>query len=241
MSETEIKALLVDTGGTVLDWHSGFADALARVGARHGVERDWGAFANEIRRRSLARMDSLGSDAPPNCNFDDAHRAALDEILAEEGLDHFTELDRHAIAWEAPHHFACWTDFPSGLTILRQRTICASFTSLSLRLAIDTARHNDFAWDAVISCESIGLYKPLPAAYETAARWLQLPPAACCMVACHDDDLDAARRAGLRTAFVHRPVEWGPNGPPNPAPDPANDYIVDTFPQLAAALDDRLL
>lgn len=241
MSETEIKALLFDTAGTVLDWHSGFADALARVGARHGVERDWGAFANEIRRRSLTRMDSLGRDALPNCNFDDAHRAAVDEILAQEGLDHFTESDRDAIARDAPHRFACWTDFPAGLAALRQRKICTAFTSLSLRLAIDTARHNNFAWDAVISCESIGLYKPLPAAYETAAHWLQLPPATCCMVACHDDDLDAARRAGLRTAFVHRPGEWGPNGPPNPEPDSANDFIVDTFPQLAAALDDNLL
>ncbi len=241
MSETDIEALLFDTGGTVLDWHTGFADALARVGARHGVERDWGAFANEIRRRSLARMDSLGEDAPPDYNFDDAHRAALDEILTVEGLDHFTESDRHAIAYEAPHRFACWTDFPPALTALRQRKICTSFTSLSLRLAIDTARHNNFAWDAVISCESLGLYKPLPAAYESAARWLQLPPEACCMVACHDDDLDAARRAGLRTAFVHRPGEWGPNGPANPEPDPANDFIVDTFFQLAAALDDHLL
>lgn len=241
MSETEIEALLVDTGGTVLDWHSGFADALARAGTRHGVERDWDALANEIRQRSLARMDSLGADGPPTYNFDDAHRAVVDEILAEERLDHFSELDRHAIAHEAPHRFTCWTDFPSGLTALRQRRICASFTSLSLRLAIDTARHNGFVWDAVISCESVGLYKPLPAAYETAARWLQLSPEACCMVACHDDDLEAARRAGLRTAFVHRPGEWGPTGPANPAPDPANDFIVDTFPQLAAALDDRLL
>ena len=36
MSLSGIKALTFDTGGTVLDWHTGFRDAFAVAGARHG-------------------------------------------------------------------------------------------------------------------------------------------------------------------------------------------------------------
>jgi hypothetical protein len=57
------------------------------------------------------------------------------------------------------------------------------------------------------------------------------------MVARHNFDLDAARGQGYRTAFVRRPDEWGPNGPPDPVPNPATDLVVTGFAELAARLD----
>ena len=57
------------------------------------------------------------------------------------------------------------------------------------------------------------------------------------MVACHNFDLDAAKASGYNTAFVRRPNEWGIDGPPDPEPNPQHDIIVDTFPELAKALD----
>ncbi len=236
MSFDNIKALTFDTGGTILDWHRGFSTALADAGARHGVEKDWGALANELRRKSLKRMLKLGEHAPPAYNFDGAHRAALDEMLAEHGLDELSEDERHEIAYTRVHEFQCWPDFPAVLPALRQKFICASFTILSFRIIIDTARRNGLSWDAVISCEAIGKYKILPEAYRTAARFLQLEPGQCCMVACHNFDLDAAKAVGFKTAFVRRPDEWGAEGPPDPVPNPIHDVIVDTFPELAAAL-----
>ncbi len=236
MSFDNIKALTFDTGGTILDWHSGFSTALAEAGARHGVEQDWGALANELRRGSLKRMLNLGEHAPPSYNFDDAHRAALDEVLAEHGLETLSEAERHEIAYTRAHNFECWPDFPAVLPRLREQFICASFTILSFRIIIDTARRNGLSWDAVISCEAIGKYKILPEAYRTAARFLQLKPNQCCMVACHNFDLDAAKAVGFTTAFVRRPDEWGAEGPPDPEPNPSHDIIVDSFPELAAAL-----
>jgi 2-haloacid dehalogenase len=236
MSLRDIKALTFDTGGTILDWHTGFATALAETGARYGIERDWGALANDIRRGALKRMLNLGKDAPPAYNFDGAHRAALDEVIAANGLDAFTTTERQEIAYDRPHNFQCWPDFPAVLPKLRGTYICASFTILSFRIIIDTARRNGLSWDAVISCEAIGKYKLLPEAYQTAARFLQYDPHECLMVACHNFDLDAARSQGFKTAFVRRPDEWGPEGPPDPEPNPANDIIVDDFPSLARAL-----
>ncbi len=236
MSFDNIKALTFDTGGTILDWHSGFSTALAEAGARHGAEKDWGALANELRRKSLKRMLNLGEHAPPAYNFDGAHRAALDELLAEHGLEALTGDERHEIAYTRAHNFECWPDFPAVLPALRKKYICASFTILSFRIIIDSARRNGLSWDAVISCEAIGKYKVLPEAYRTAARFLQLEPGECCMVACHNFDLDAAKAVGFKTAFVRRPDEWGAEGPPDPKPNPTHDIIVDSFPELAEAL-----
>ena len=236
MSLDDVRALTFDTGGTILDGHTGLSTALARVGDRHGVEADWPDLANEMRRRSLGRMVNLGEHRPPAWNFDDAHRFALDELLAERGLDVFTDEDRHAIAYDAAHDFECWPDFPAVLPKLRERYLCASFTILSFRIIIDTARRNGLAWDAVFSCEAIGKYKILPEAYDTVARFLQLDPSHICMVACHNFDLDAAKARGFRTAFVRRPGEWGDAGPPDPEANPDHDVVVDDFPALAHAL-----
>lgn len=235
MSLSGVQALTFDTGGTILDWHTGFRTALGKAGKAIGERRDWSALANELRRHTLERMLNLGKAEPPAHNFDDAHRQALDAVLSAHGLEKVDEETRRHIAWDVPHSFACWPDFPAALPRLRQRYICASFTILSFRLVIDTARRNGLSWDAVISCEAIGKYKLLPEAYLTAARFLQLDPGACCMVACHNFDLDAARACGFKTAFVRRPDEWGSAGPPDPEPNPANDLIVDSFDQLAAA------
>ncbi|UYV38449.1 HAD-IA family hydrolase [Rhodobacteraceae bacterium D3-12] len=237
-----IKALTFDTGGTLLDWHSGFRDAFGAAGARHGVTRDWPQLANELRHRALGAMINLGENGPPAYNFDQAHRFTLDTLLTEHDLDMFDEADRHAIAWDAPHAFKCWPDCAEGLSAIRQRYIVASFTILSYRLIIDTARANGLTWDAVLSCEGFGVYKILPEAYAKAAKALQLEPHECLMVACHAHDLDAARAVGFRTALVRRPEEWGPEAyrpePVRSALETTYDYdiTVDDFIELSKAL-----
>jgi len=114
--------------------------------------------------------------------------------------------------------------------------VVASFTLLTTSLVIDVSRRNGFVWDAIISCEMIGVYKTRPESYLTAARWLQLDPSEIMMVACHNFDLNAARESGYHSAFVRRPDEWGPGGPPDPAPNPAHDLVVDGFDELATRL-----
>jgi 2-haloacid dehalogenase len=236
MSLSDIQALTFDTGGTILDWHTGFSSILAATGARHGIERNWHDITNELRRKGLGKMLNLGEHEPPTHNFDDAHRMALDELIEAHNLEAFTQDERHAIAYDAAHNFECWSDFPPVLPKLREKYICASFTILSFRIIIDTARRNGLSWDAVFSCEAIGKYKVLPEAYDTVAHYLQLDPSQICMVACHNFDLDAAKKQGFKTAFVKRPNEWGHDSPPDPEPNPIHDIVVDSFPELAQKL-----
>ena len=236
MGSSRIKALTFDTGGTILDWHTGFRESLAELGGRYGVKADWGKLANDLRRASLGRMLNLGKDGPPAYNFDGAHEAALDEVLRDNGLDMATPGERRAIWWDKVHSLECWPDFPAVLPKLRDKYLCVSFTILSFRIVLDTARRNGLHWDSVISCEAFGKYKVLPEAYQTAAKLLQLDPSEICMVACHNFDLDAAKGQGFNTVFVRRPDEWGAEGPPDPVANPIHDIIVDSFPDMAREL-----
>jgi beta-phosphoglucomutase-like phosphatase (HAD superfamily) len=54
-------------------------------------------------------------------------------------------------------------------------------------------------------------YKPQPRAYLGACELLDLDPAEVMMCAAHNDDLRAARSAGLKAAFFARPTEYGPH------------------------------
>lgn len=228
----DIRILAFDTGGTVLDWHTGMAAALAEAGRRHDIERDWARIASDHRRASLKRM--TGTVAPA-FNIDDVHRDVLDEIVERNELGCFSAEDRRLIVrrW---HELDAWPDFAPALDRLRQRYLVVSFTILSLSIIVDTSRRNRLAWDAVLSCEMLGAYKPLPEAYCRAARLLQSRPQEILMVACHNFDLMAAHQEGYRRAFVRRPDEWGEAGPPDPDPNPAIDIVVPGF----AALADRL-
>lgn len=228
----DIKAIAFDTGGTVLDWHSGVCAAFGRVGAAHGIQRDWHAVTNDYRRRA---MKAIVGQVRPAFNMDDVHRSCLDPLLVEYGLQAFSARERGQIA-DAWHGLSAWPDFPGALARLRVRFPVVSFTMLPLALVLDVSRQNNIVWDAVISCEMIGFYKPNSEAYLQAARWLQLSPADVLMVACHNFDLNAARVSGFRTAFVRRPLEWGPEGPPDPVPHPDCDIVVDDFGDLAQRL-----
>ena len=59
-----IRALAFDVFGTVVDWRSSVTAELERFGARHGLERDWPAFADAWRAATgaarAAKSQQLG-------------------------------------------------------------------------------------------------------------------------------------------------------------------------------------
>ena len=86
------------------------------------------------------------------------------------------------------------------------------------------------SFDAIISAEEAGFFKPHPSVYRTAARILESEPHEIMMVAAHSFDVMGARACGYRGAFVNRyglPFEETPYQP---------DITVDDFYQLASHL-----
>ncbi len=230
------RAIAFDTGGTVLDWHGLIVDELAAFAPWQGLAFDRHEFVNEWRRRT---MKGIVGQVRPAFDMDDVHLSALDESIAHFKLPPPDAAQRTQL-WRAWHRLRAWPDFAPALARLRQRLPVVSFTMLPTALVIDVSRRNGLVWDAIVSCQMIGTYKPHAEAYLTAARWLGLQTSDMLMVACHNFDLNAAMDAGMHTAFVRRPDEWGPAGPPDPNPNRAYDHVVDGFDELQRQVLDRL-
>jgi 2-haloacid dehalogenase len=90
----------------------------------------------------------------------------------------------------------------------------------------------------VLSAEVFRAYKPDPRTYLGAAEVFALRPEQVMMVAAHPGDLRAAAASGLRTAFVERPLEFGPGRRGElPGPDDRFDLHTTGFDELAQRLD----
>lgn len=230
----DYRAIAFDTGGTVLDWHSSMLNEVKQVHAWQALAFDRHEFVNTWRRNT---MKGIVGQVSPAFHMDDVHWNALEETIAAVGLPHPSAevLDQ---LWRGWHRLRAWPDFPAAQERLRQHLPVVSFTMLPTALVVDVSRSNGITWDAIISCQMIGVYKPHPQAYQTAARWLGIAPENILMVACHNFDLNAAQDAGFKTAFVRRPDEWGPAGPPDPQPNRTYDYVCDDFDELTAEVMD---
>jgi 2-haloacid dehalogenase len=227
----DVRALVFDVFGTVVDWRGGIAREVRRL--LPGLDAD--ALADEWRGRYVPSMDRVRRGELPWTSLDDLHRASLDELLAEFGVPGVPEAVRAelVLAW---HRLDPWPDSVAGLTRLKARHVIASLSNGNVALLVDMAKHGGLPWDTVLSAELFGHYKPDPEVYDGAARLLGLPPERVLMVAAHVSDLAAARARGLRTAYVHRPREHGPAATPPPETDPVADVSVASLTELAAHL-----
>ena len=168
-------------------------------------------------------------------NIDGIHGHVLPGVCEELGIAGFTAEDRGAMV-QAWHELAPWPDAPEGIRRLREGYLVTGLTILSVSLIVDVSRRAPFTWDAVMSCEMIGQYKPRPVVYQTGARWLGLRPEQCLMVAAHNGDLKAAQAEGFRTAYIYRRQEWGPEPHPDPEPAPGFDFVAEDLNDLASQL-----
>jgi 2-haloacid dehalogenase len=230
-----IEALTFDVFGTVVDWRSSVAREAERLLAPKGHALDWGGFADGWRARYVPAMAKVSRGERPFVVLDELHRENLVGLLAEREITGLSdaEIDALNLAW---HRLDPWPDVLEGLARLKRCFILATLSNGNVRLMVDMARRAGLPWDAILGAEVARAYKPQPQAYDSAARMLGLAPAACLMVAAHPSDLAAAAERGFRTAYVHRPLEYGRDRTPR-RPDPGTfDYQVDSFLELADAL-----
>ena len=227
----QVRALVFDVFGTVVDWRSGVAREVRRL---LGERVDPFAVADDWRSRYVPAMDRVRSGAAPWTPLDALHRTSLDELLADHDLADVPEPTRAelVLAW---HRLDPWPDVVPGLTRLRRDHVLAPLSNGNVALGVDLARWGGLPWDTVLGAEVVRHYKPDPEVYDSAPALLALDPGQVLMVAAHIDDLVAARARGLRTAYVHRPDEYGGRRTP-PAGDPAADLSVASFTELADRL-----
>jgi 2-haloacid dehalogenase len=223
-----VRALVFDVFGTLVDWRTGVAEAFRSS----GVNGDPAELADDWRERYIPILAEVNDQRRPWGNFDELHHATLDALLHERGLDASPGTRGRLVAtW---HALDPWPDVKDGLEQLRGDHVVATLSNGHVAMLVDLARHGDLRFDCVLSAELARAYKPDPAVYLTAARLLALDPAEVMLVAAHPWDLKAARRAGLRSALVRRPLEYGSDTPARDDPDA--DYVVGDLHELAARL-----
>ena len=230
-----VKAMTFDVFGTVVDWRSSIIREGEQLTVRTGIEVDWPRFADAWRAGYGPAMRRVRSGELPWTRIDDLHRMILDGLIPEFGLTALDEAARDDLnrVW---HRLSPWPDTVSGLTRLRTRYVLASLSNGNVALLVNMAKHSGLPWDAVLSAELAHQYKPDPEVYLTAADLLGLEPEQVMMVAAHKGDLRAAAALGLKTAYVPRPLEYGPDREIDTTPDPSFDVNATDFNDLADRL-----
>jgi 2-haloacid dehalogenase len=205
-----VKALVFDVFGTVVDWRSSLIADFTKWGAARGIDADWTALVDGWRGAYVASMDDVRKH--PERGYlilDKLHRRSLEKLVAQFSIQGLNEADLHhlTMGW---HRLHAWPDSVAGLTRLKKKYIIGPLSNGNVALLTNMAKFAGLPWDLVLSAELFEHYKPDPETYLGAARLLGLKPQQVMMVAAHNNDLSAAQKLGLKTAFVARPTEYGP-------------------------------
>ena len=231
----DVEAMTFDVFGTVVDWRTSIIREAQILGMEKGFDRDWPAFADAWRRGYGPAMNRVRTGELPWLKIDDLHRMILDDLLVEFEFPAMTEaeIDNLNRVW---HRLIPWPDTVRGLWRLKANFTLATLSNGNVALLTNMAKNAGLPWDAVLSAELSGHYKPDPEVYIKAADLLGLPHEKVMMVAAHRGDLRAAGALGFKTAFVPRPLEYGPGREIDTTPDPAFDVNATDFVDLAAQL-----
>ena len=230
-----VKALTFDVFGTVVDWHGSIIREGQLLAANKGYDVDWAKFAISWRAGYGPAMNKVRNGEMPWTKIDDLHRMILDDLVEEYNLTGMSEAELVHFN-EAWHRLSPWPDTVSGLNKLKSKYVITTLSNGNVSLLTHMAKNGGLPWDAILSAELSGHYKPDPEAYLKAADLLSLKPEQVMMVATHPSDLRAAARTGLKTAYVIRPLERGPGRPVNRNPDGEFDYTAEDFNDLARQL-----
>ena len=230
-----LRALVFDVFGTVVDWRSSIIREGQLLSAAKGLRVDWPAFADAWRAGYAPAMDRTRAAGAAWADIDTLHRQILDTLLPRFGLDALSEAERVQLnlAW---HRLMPWPDSVGKLQRLKTRFAVSTLSNGNVSLLVDMAKNAGLPWDCVLSAELARRYKPDPEVYLMAARLLGCAPPQLMMVAAHVDDLHAAKGCGLCTAYVHRPLEFGPDAPARNARPDGFDVVAADFIDLARQL-----
>ncbi|CAN5267734.1 haloacid dehalogenase type II [soil metagenome] len=229
----ELRALLFDVFGTVVDWRGSLLRDLGEFGRRRGIKADWAALADAWRAAYAPAMAKVITGEVVWTNLETLQRASLEALTHTQGIAGLTpaDLDEINLLWRRGRP---WPDSVNGLRRLKTGFIVAPLSNGNLALLIEMARRGKLPWDAVFSTEIFKSYKPHPSTYLGACDLLGLPPDEVMLCAAHNRDLEAAKALGLRTAFISRPLEYGKVRAARPTED--WDFSVGSLNELAERL-----
>jgi len=224
-----VHTLTFDVFGTVLDLTGSIVPALREYlkakGSPVSAEDLWASWRGRQRleqfQDSLLLLGHSGYLAT-------ARRGLVYAFELHQVQFNVAEVERLMRVYEALKPF---DDAVKGLKKLAERYRLAALTNANQWLLDHLCDNNiPVAFDARISVDRAGRFKPHPAVYRTAAQILECEPGEILMVASHSFDILGARACGFRGAYVNRynlPYEDSPLRP---------DLTVKDFLELSRRL-----
>ena len=181
-------------------------------------------------------MDRVRRGELPWMNLDALHRASFDKLAVQYGFD--GALDEAARRWcvDRWHRLRPWPDTVAGLSRLRARFVVGTLSNGNVRLLADLAKSAPLPVDVIFSAELFRHYKPDAEVYRGAIELLATAPDRVMLAAAHNGDLRAAAQQGMRTAFIARPTEYGPQQDKDFAVEPGIELAVYDLGELADRL-----
>ena len=225
MDSSQIKALVFDQYGTVVDMQNGLTKVARDFLKKKGWEGDPHRFVTWWRRTHFenSMIDALcpGEHTP----YRIIGQRAVSYVMDRCGFD-YTEEDA---AWLVSK-IEQLKPFPDVIEALQRLTTNRTLAILSNGDTdmLETAKsHIGFPFDHVISVDVVGYFKPHKKTYQKAVEIVGLPVNEILFVANHAFDCIGAKTCGIRTAFIdrrRRPFGHTPHQP---------DIVVKNFKELA--------
>ncbi|WP_232821946.1 haloacid dehalogenase type II [Desertihabitans aurantiacus] len=201
-----IDAVVLDVLGTLVDEPAGLRSELRTAipgltGAQEqALVTRWQEYvAAEQRKMERGERSYAVSDV-------------VDAEAAQHVVDGAGGADQQRVARlaTASHRLPPWPDSAGALEALSARVPVVGLSNASSGALLRLSHHAGLRWHQVLSGEAVRAYKPSRAVYRYALDVVGSPPERVLMVAAHAWDLRAAQAAGMRTAFIDRPVADAP-------------------------------
>jgi 2-haloacid dehalogenase len=212
----EVKALIFDVFGTVVDWRNSVARIAGEFAKKHGVPpANWDQFARDWRSLYQPAMQRVRGGELPFTKLDTLHRMNLDVIASQYGFGDLSsnKLDQLNLAW---HQLKPWPDSVEGLTLLKSKFIIGTHSNGNIALMVNMAKNGNLPWDVILGAEVVRQYKPMPETYDRCCEALSLQPTEV-----------------MKTAFVPRPEEYGIEEGLDQVPTEDWDVVATNFVDLA--------
>ncbi|MCJ1405475.1 hypothetical protein MMC11_008703 [Xylographa trunciseda] len=202
MANPNIRAVFFDFMGTCLDWHSGTIKVLPQSIA----ESERSKLALEWRQDYFdATSARLAANEPPE-NIDVTLQKTLGALL-EKHPQHkhlFNDRTKHqcVVAW---HSMPAWPEVPAAIEQLKAVGYeVFVFANGTTRLQLDLCKSSGLRFSMLFSSELLGVYKPAPKSYHKTLELVNVKPEESVMVAAHTSDVRGAKKAGMKTVYIHR-------------------------------------
>jgi 2-haloacid dehalogenase len=222
----DIEVVVFDVLGTMVDEPGGLRAAI------HGAvpasdEASVEQLLTVWQKHVESEQQRIETGSRPYANTEAIDHEAAHLVADRAGLTDPVAIERLATASQ---RLDPWDDTLAGLERLARR-----FPVLGLSNAgrVTLLRLNAYAglrWHQALSAEDARAYKPAPEVYQLAVDAAGCPAERVLMVAAHAWDLRGAQAAGMRTAFVRRPV----GDPPRRADN--FDWRSDSLDELVTEL-----